>query len=63
MQGTTQTQQQKTEQVNLYSTTQIFGLALTAVFVVVMILKCNHILNAAMRIAPNGSDPLVGWRV
>jgi len=38
MQGMTQTQQQKTEQVNLY-TTQIFGLALTAVFVVVMILN------------------------
>jgi len=39
MRGTTQTQQQKTEQVNLYSATQIFGLALTAVFVVVMILN------------------------
>jgi hypothetical protein len=39
MQGMTQTQQQKTEQANLYSTTQIFGLALTAVFVVVMILN------------------------
>jgi hypothetical protein len=37
MQGTTQTQQQKIE--HLYSTTQIFGLALTAVFVVVMILN------------------------
>jgi len=38
MQGITQIHQQKTEQ-NLYSTTQIFGLALTAVFVVVMILN------------------------
>jgi hypothetical protein len=39
MQGMTQTQQQKTEQVNPDGTTQIFGLALTAVFVVVMILN------------------------
>jgi hypothetical protein len=39
MQGMTQTKQQKTEQVNPDSTTQIFGLALTAVFVVVMILN------------------------
>jgi hypothetical protein len=39
MQGMTQTQQQKAEQVNLHSTTQLFGLALTAVFVVVMILN------------------------
>jgi hypothetical protein len=35
----TQTQQQNTEQVKLFSTSQIFGLALTAVFVVVMILN------------------------
>jgi hypothetical protein len=39
MQGMTQTQQQKTEQVNFFSTTQIFGLALTAMFVLVMILN------------------------
>jgi hypothetical protein len=35
----TQAQQHKTEQVKRYSTTQIFGLAMTALFVVVMILN------------------------
>jgi hypothetical protein len=39
MNGMTQAQQQKAEQVKRYSTTQIFGLAMTAVFVVVMILN------------------------
>jgi hypothetical protein len=39
MQGTFQARQQKTDQVNRHNTTQIFGLAMTAVFVVVMILN------------------------